>query len=160
MATLALGNGHALAQDFSLRSFWQDDPNVRWLVETSVATRHFQPDPAHVNTQRLINLERVGANGRLLGFASFRNSFGQPSAIAYFGQRWYPIEQFPEFHVKLAAGLMHGYRGEYKDKIPFNQYGIAPVIVPAIGVSYRRVASELVLFGNSGVMLTLGYYVY
>ncbi|HRL74969.1 MAG TPA: hypothetical protein PK440_00355 [Candidatus Accumulibacter phosphatis] len=51
---------------------------------------------------------------------------------------------------------MHGYKGQYQDKIPFNGSGYAPAIVPAVGYCYQRVCSELVLFGTAGAMLTLG----
>jgi hypothetical protein len=131
---------------------------ARWYVQTSVATRHFNPDPAHVNNQQLIKIERISHNEFLYGFAAFRNSFGQPTEFLYIGQRWHPLERFPGMHLKLTAGLLHGYRDEYRDKIPFNKAGTAPVLLPAVGYSYKKFASEVVVFGNSGVMLTLGYY--
>jgi hypothetical protein len=35
---------------------------------------------------------------------------------------------------------------------------VAPVVLPAIGWTYKRVASELIIFGNSGLLFTVGYY--
>jgi hypothetical protein len=137
----------------------QGEPGTaRWYVQTSVHTRHFRPSPEHHNTQQLINVERIRADGWLAGAAVFHNSFGQPSQMLYLGRRWHPLERFPEMHVKLVAGVLHGYKGEYRDKIPFNRSGVAPVVLPAIGWTYKRFASELIVFGNSGLLFTLGYH--
>lgn len=131
---------------------------ARWYVQTSVHTRHFRPSPEHHNTQALINVERIRADGWLAGAAAFHNSFGQPSQMVYIGRRWHPLENYPQAHVKLVAGFLHGYKGEYRDKIPFNRSGVAPVVLPAIGWTYKRVAGELIIFGNSGLLFTVGYY--
>ena len=135
-----------------------DHAAARWYVQTSIHTRHFRPAPEHHNTQQLINVERIRADGWLVGAAAFHNSFGQPSQMLYLGHRWHPLERYPEAHIKLVAGVLHGYKGEYRDKIPFNRSGVAPVVLPAIGWTYKRFASELIVFGNSGLLLTLGYY--
>ena len=135
-----------------------DHAAARWFVQTSVHTRHFRPSPEHHNTQALINVERIRADGWLVGAAVFHNSFGQPSQMVYLGHRWHPLENYPQAHVKLVAGFLHGYKGEYRDKIPFNRSGVAPVVLPAIGWTYKRFASELIIFGNSGLLFTVGYY--
>ena len=122
------------------------------LDETLRSTGQFN------NTQALINVERIRADGWLAGAAAFHNSFGQPSQMVYIGRRWHPLENYPQAHVKLVAGFLHGYKGEYRDKIPFNRSGVAPVVLPAIGWTYKRVAGELIIFGNSGLLFTLGYY--
>ena len=51
---------------------------------------------------------------------------------------------------------MVGASVRYQNKIPFNSSGVAPAILPSVGYCYKRVCSELVLFGNSGLMVTLG----
>ena len=51
---------------------------------------------------------------------------------------------------------MHGYRGEFRDKIPFNRIGVAPAILPAIGIDYRRANLELIPFGKAGLMVNIG----
>lgn len=136
-----------------------ENPGAHWYIQTSLYTRHFNPDPDHVNHQRLINIERISGNNSLWGFAAFRNSFGQPTQMIYYGQRWHPFASYPSIHVKVVGGLMHGYKGEYKDKVPFNtSAGISPVILPAIGWSHRQFATELILFGNSGMLWTFGAY--
>ena len=74
----------------------------------------------------------------------------------YGGYRWRPFTSLQPFYVKLTAGLVHGYSGEYQDKIPFNNSGIAPVIVPSLGYCINRFCSELVIFGGAGLLLTFG----
>lgn len=130
---------------------------ARWFVQTSVGTVHFNPDPAHNNHQRLLNFERHAPDNKLIGFAVFDNSFGQPSQMFYVGKRWMPLDKLPGFYLKLIGGVLHGYKGEYRDKIPFNGSGVAPVIIPAVGWQTHRFAGEMILFGNSGAMWTLGY---
>ena len=134
-----------------------DDAGTRWVVSTSLYTRHFHPSPDHNNHQRLIGLERIRDDGRLIGLAFFRNSFDQPSTMAFIGQRWDSTERLPGAYLKLIGGLLHGYKDEYRDKIPFNRFGIAPVVIPSVGWQFGRGALEMVLFGNSGVMWTVGY---
>lgn len=129
----------------------------RWLVQTSLYTKHFHPDVQHVNHQRLVNLEYQRADNWLAGVAFFRNSFGQPSEYLYLGKLWRPFSA-QAVHVKLTGGLLHGYKGEFRDKIPFNKSGIAPALLPSIGYSTRRFTSEFILFGTNGMMFTLGMY--
>ncbi|WP_407074091.1 MULTISPECIES: sn-glycerol-3-phosphate transporter [unclassified Pseudomonas] len=125
-----------------------------WLVQTSVYTRHFSPDPKHNNQQQLIGLERNEGSGLLYGAATFRNSYDQQSAYGYVGKRFenadYPV------YVKVSGGLMYGYRGQYRDKIPFNRFGVAPVIIPSVGVHLGPVTAEAVLLGFSATMVNVG----
>lgn len=154
-----------------------------WLFQTSAWTAHYNPEPDHVNNQRLINIEwlapddfrfgwqqgwdavprRTGwlADVRwLAGGAAFRNSFGQDSLYIYAGGRYDFIEtERTRVYGKLTGGLLHGYRGEYRDKIPFNRYGTAPAILPAFGVEHRNINLEVIPFGTAGVMLNVGFYV-
>ena len=72
------------------------------------------------------------------------------------GLLWRPIEKAPEFYIKVAAGVIHGYSGEFQNKIPFNSSGYAPGIVPGIGYCYKRFCGEMILFGTAGAMWTVG----
>ncbi|RUO22645.1 sn-glycerol-3-phosphate transporter [Aliidiomarina iranensis] len=144
-----------------------------YQIHVSLWTTHFNPKPEHNNDQNLIGFEFYGDRlppsryqryrgisdyaRPLAGVAWFRNSFGQKSLYAYGGVR----QNFVRYgevqtYGKLTAGLIHGYRGEYKDKIPFNQLGIAPAVLPMLGAQYQNSFAELTLFGVSGVMLTVG----
>ena len=137
---------------------WRTD---RFYIQTSLATVHFSSDPNHDNTQALIygewRLPQRWLEGQVVvGAAVFDNSFGQSSQFVFGGLLWRPIESTPEFYIKVAAGVLHGYSGEFKDKIPYNDSGYAPGIVPAIGYCYRRFCGEMVLFGTAGLMWTVG----
>lgn len=127
-----------------------------WLVQTSVYTKHFSPAPEHNNHQGLLGIERNQASGLVYGAATFRNSFGQRSYYGYAGMRFdFESGSFP-LYAKVTGGLLKGYRGEYRDKIPFNRYGIAPVIIPGFGVNLGPVNAEAILLGASAAMLNVG----
>ncbi|WP_191490088.1 sn-glycerol-3-phosphate transporter [Pseudomonas sp. FEN] len=125
-----------------------------WYLQASVFTRHFSPNPEHNDHQDLIGLERNEASGFIYGAATFRNSFSQRSYYAYAGKRFesadYPL------YLKVTGGLLQGYTGQYRDKIPLNHLGVAPVIIPSLGVHYGPVATEVVLLGFNAAMLTAG----
>jgi len=125
-----------------------------WYVQTSIYTKHYSPDPEHNNHQDLIGIERNQASGWVFGGATFRNSFSQRSNYAYAGKRFesadYPV------YVKLTGGLLQGYRGDYKDKIPLNYFGVAPVIIPSVGAHYGPLGAELVFLGANAAMVTTG----
>jgi len=152
------------------------DNNVQrqYAVQTSLWTTHFDSKPYHNNQQRLIGVERFGTNlatnaiqnhSRLFDSASplagatiFKNSFHQSTGYAYIGFRQPLIgDHHNNLYVKLTSGVMHGYRGEYRDKIPFNRFGTSVVVIPSAGVQIRRISAETVLFGAAGVMLNVGY---
>lgn len=145
------------------------------LLQTSLWTKHYSDEPDHVNEQKLINAEwyfpentldpgNTDSSWRdeirwLAGGATFKNSFDQQSFYLYGGGRYdYALGENTDAYFKLTAGLLHGYRGEYQDKIPFNGLGVAPVILPAVGVAYRRMNVEIVPFAAAGVMINIGVY--
>jgi hypothetical protein len=141
------------SQTESVADPWRTD---RFYLETSFFTHHFSYDAAHVDKQKLILGEWNITEQWLVGASVFDNSFGQSSQYVYGGWRNRPFEDVPPFYVKVSAGLTHGYRGQYRDKIPFNGSGIAPVVIPSAGFCISRVCSEIVLFGGAGFLLTLG----
>lgn len=126
-----------------------------WYVQTSVYTNHWSNDPDHNNHQDLIGLEHNYADGQLWGVSTFRNSFSQRSYYAYVGKAWEHAD-WPVY-AKLSGGLIQGYKGDYKDKIPLNHFGVAPVLIPAVGVHYGPVGTELVVLGAAAVMVNVGY---
>lgn len=130
----------------------------RWYFQTSAFTRHFEPKPTHNNVQRLLNIEWQGENDWIWGGAFFYNSFDQPSQYVYGGHIWRPFGHLPGAYLKLTGGLVQGYKGEYRDNIPFNELGIAPAVLPAVGVSGKRFATELVMFGTAGLMWNVGFF--
>jgi hypothetical protein len=137
---------------------WRTD---RFYLQTSVYTVHFNPSPDHVNQQYLVDLEwrfdKFWAGGQwLAGAAIFKNSFGQPSQYLYGGWQVRPFVEAQPLYFKITAGVLHGYKPPYDDKIPFNDSGVAPAILPSVGYCYSRYCSELILFGTAGAMLTVG----
>lgn len=132
---------------------WRTD---RFFLQTSVYTRHFSDDPDHNDHQNLILVEYNINESWLAGAAAFDNSFGQSSQFVYGGYRFRPFDTLQPLYFKVAAGILHGYRGEFRDKIPLNGSGFAPAIVPSVGYCIRRYCSELVLFGGAGLLITVG----
>lgn len=130
------------------------DSEPGWYVQTSVWTSHFDPQPDHNNNQDLIGVERHRDDSYLWGAATFRHSFGARSWYGYAGKR-FEFEGTP-FNAKLTGGLLYGYRGEYRDKVPFNRFGIAPAVIPSVGVSYQRVGVDVLLLGAAAAMINVG----
>ena len=76
----------------------------------------------------------------------------------FVGHRWTGVLGNPDVFFKLSGGLLYGYKGAYKDKIPFNDFGIAPAIIPALG--YRLTgdhALQASLLGKAGILLSYSY---
>ena len=125
-----------------------------WYLQTSVYTRHFVNNDTYNNRQDLIGLEHNRANKMIYGAATFRNSFSQRSYYAYAGKRL-DADGLPVY-VKLSGGLVHGYRGEYRNNLPLNRFGVAPVIIPAVGANLGPVGVEWVLLGFAATMVNVG----
>lgn len=139
---------------------WLRDGDRIYLAY-SPYTEHFRNNPEYTKHTYLVDAgiqskyDRVwGADRTLFGLAIFKNSYGQPSQYIYWGQEW---DIKPWLYAKVTAGLLHGYKGKYKSNIPFNDLGVAPAIVPAIGVRYGDFRAEGVVLGFSALMFTVGY---
>ncbi|AWM78939.1 sn-glycerol-3-phosphate transporter [Gammaproteobacteria bacterium ESL0073] len=126
-----------------------------WHIETSVYTTHFHPKPEHNNHQDLIGIDYNFPSKWFIGGATFRNSFRQRSFYVYAGKR-YQLENTP-FYARLSGGLIQGYHGKYKNKIPLNNLGIAPAIIPGAGIQIKRVNAEAFLLGFNALMVNVGY---
>jgi len=117
-------------------------------------THHWSRDAEHQQVYA-ISLSRLLPNDRFCGFSLFNNSFGQPSAYAFIGKTWPGVlASYPEVYVSATAGIIYGYVGKYKNKVPLNVGGFSPVIVPAVG--YRispRATVEVQLLGTAAFML-------
>jgi len=124
------------------------------------AAYHFNPSDEHVNANHLVAVELLttrwtfwGAERSLAGLALFDNSFGQFSQFLYIGLEWDLARVAGgELYVNATAGLLHGYKEPYEDKIPFNDLGIAPVIIPTLGWRYGNLALSVSLLGGNGLM--------
>lgn len=128
----------------------------QWTLVTSNLVSHHRSNPEHNNRPGLMGLEYSRSDSqRLAGGLTFRNSFHQRSHYAYVGRR-FDAERLPVY-AKLTGGLLQGYRGEHRDSIPLNRLGVAPAIIPAVGVQVNRFSSEVVVLGLSALALTLNY---
>ncbi len=132
---------------------WKVD---HWYIYTSLYTRHFDPQPEHVNKQKMLGIEAQMTNNWVFGFSTFDNSFGQRSEYLYAGYRW-ALFHSPYWYFKLTGGLLYGYKDEYKDKIPYNDLGIAPAAIPTLGFHYKSFVMELNLAGNAAINVTAGF---
>jgi hypothetical protein len=140
-------------------------PGDYWLFSYGPKTLHFDPSEEHVKWTHLFGAALVterftfwGADRTTAGLALFDNSFGQPSQYAYVGLEWdlWPL-MGGQLVGTVTAGLLHGYEEEYQGKIPLNNLGIAPAIVPSIGWRYRRFVVAVNLLGAAGLIVTFSY---
>lgn len=108
---------------------------MKMSVMLSPYTYHFNPKPTH-RPVVLIGLEREYPNAKLDGVALFKNSFGQPSIYVYpFGGVYKDIFNVNKLYFKWTAGLVYGYKGEFKNEVA-NVGGIAPVVIIAAGYEF------------------------
>lgn len=127
--------------------------DIRYNLTTSLYTKHWNPKPEHNNDQKLIGIERQ--NGLTSwGIALFKNSFNQDTQLVYWGREFRLDEYVPGMRSKWMFGLMHGYKGEYKDKVPLNQLGVSPVIAPTIGYTTRYFEADIVFLGFNAITVT------
>ena len=126
---------------------------------------HYNQSPQHIRDNHLIAVERLfsdpvlaGAQRGLLGLALFNNSFGQFSQYLYVGQEW-DVARLAGgmLYANLTAGLLHGYKGEFENKIPFNDLGVAPVLIPNLGWRSGRFSLGASVLGFNGLLLTFGW---
>lgn len=133
-----------------------DQAQDSWNLTLSPFTHHWNYNPDH-KTVNLVGLDKMGADNRFCGAALFTNSFGQPSAYVYSGKEWAHLWGSQDWFVKLSGGLLYGYKGQYQDKIPFNNYGIAPAIIPSLGYRFSPEDSfQLILLGDAAIMFAYG----
>ena len=61
-------------------------------------------------------------------------------------------------YAEWTAGLLYGYKGEYKHKVPFNYNGFSPGVTVGIGWRFSpTVAGQVNLLGTAGLMLLFTY---
>jgi hypothetical protein len=132
-------------------------PDKQWDLTLSPYTHHWNSSTEHHHVF-LGALEQHLQGNRFCGLALFRNSFGQPSSYVYVGQQWNDLMGNPRLFAKFSAGLIHGYKGAYQDKIPFNDYGIAPAVIPSFGYNISKEHNvQVMLLGTAGVLFAYGH---
>jgi hypothetical protein len=101
-----------------------------------------------------VTLSRLLPDDRFCGFSLFSNSFGQPSAYAFTGWGWPNLFQsHPRVYGTVSAGIVYGYVGKYKNKVPLNLGGFSPVIIPALGYRFSpKAAVEVQILWTAALM--------
>lgn len=128
-----------------------------WRVLASPYTRHYRYSVEHRNVYA-IGVERQCEEAWLAGASYFRNSFGQPSAYVYIGRRYQGLIDEPSLFFQWSAGILYGYRGKYKTKVPLNVNGFAPGALLSVGWQFNRDTSvTLHALGDAGVMVQFAY---
>jgi len=119
---------------------------------------HWSDDDDYEPPPILASIEIIKPNNHLYGFALFNNSYGQFSQYLYFGKIFKFDNVFNGLHAKVTAGLIHGYKDEWEDKLPLNEeLGVAPVIIPGFGYQRNGWGIDLFFGGDSAVILGVGY---
>jgi hypothetical protein len=137
---------------------WRTD---RFYFQFAYYTWHFHYDADHQQSYLFdaeYHFKETWLGGQwITGLALFQNSFGQFSQYIFGGLVWRPIEEHQPFYVKLTAGPLHGYTGQYQNKVPFNHDGWAPAIIPGVGYCVmKRYCGEFVLLGTNAALFTIG----
>lgn len=127
------------------------------MIQAAPTAIHFRSSPDYTGHPWLVGVEWQQPSRWLAGYSYFNNSFGQKSHYGYAGY-WWPITQkYPSWYFKLTGGVIVGYKEPFEDKIPFNNNGIAPGIIPALGFKMDRFNMQVNLLGTAGAMVTVGY---
>jgi hypothetical protein len=128
-------------------------PASHWRLIASPYTLHYHYDPDHRSVY-MLGIERQRADGLVLGWAGFRNSFGQPSMYLYAGHSFRDFTSYKPLYAQLTAGLLYGYKPPFDDKVPFNHNGFSPGAVLSAGWQFTPAYSvQLNFLGDSAVML-------
>ena len=126
-----------------------------WRLLVSPYTIHFTYNPDHKNVF-MLGWEQERSNGVVWGGAVFDNSFGQPSVYAFGGQRLYRWSPWDALYAEWTVGILYGYTGEYKHKVPLNVGGFSPGAVAGLGWKFTpKLAGQLNILGTSGLMFQL-----
>lgn len=152
--------GSVSAADWSVCPGWNEpsgsaDGSYGYWAYFSPYTYHWSDKNAADHRQVFaLSVSKPLPDDRFCGFSLFRNSFGQPSAYAFTGWSWPQLfDAHPNVYGTVSAGIIYGYVGKFKDKVPLNFGGFSPVIVPAIG--YRvtpKLSVEVQVLGTAALM--------
>ena len=129
---------------------WTDSGH--WRVIASPYTWHYRYSAEHRDVFA-IGLERQRLDRWLAGLSLFRNSFGQPSGFAYVGRRFPELFEQPQLYAQVAGGVLYGYVGRFKSKVPLNVAGFAPGAVVSLGWQFTpRWSATVHALGDAGLM--------
>ncbi|MEJ7139222.1 hypothetical protein [Amphibiibacter pelophylacis] len=124
----------------------------------SPLTLHFHPSPEHKHAVS-VAYEQTLKDNHTRSLVLFTNSFGQPSVyFSPWGQRFDNLLGQPNLFAKWNAGIIYGYRGEYKDKVPFNHGGFSPGLFVALGYRFSpQTEVQVNLLGTAAVQFQMNF---
>lgn len=129
----------------------------QWTFTFAPYVHHWIPDPEH-KPAVVFALERRVAGNRFCGLSLFRNSFGQPSAYVYVGQRWDGVLGEPQLSFKVSYGVIYGYVDDHRDKVPFNWNGFSPTAIPALAYQLSPHHSlDVMALGTAGLVFAYSH---
>lgn len=128
-----------------------------WRLAVSPYTHHYRYSAEHRKVWA-VGLERQHSDRWLMGLSYFKNSFGQPSGYVYVGRRIEGLFGIEPWYAQWSGGVLYGYTGKFKSKVPLNVRGFAPGALLSSGWQVNREFSAQVnLLGDAGVMLQMSY---
>jgi hypothetical protein len=129
----------------------------QWRALASPFSLHFRYNPKHKYVWA-IGVERQRSDDWLAGASYFSNSFGQPSSYVYIGKRYPALFGQPQLFGQWSAGVLYGYRGEFKNKVPLNYNGFSPGALVSLGWQFnKRTSATVHMLGDAGAMVQLAY---
>lgn len=131
--------------------------NGKLMAQVGPYVMHWNNDTSHNAWSKLVGAEWENPDRWEVGGAFFTNSFYQPCIYLYAGRRWFLPQVSDHLYVKLTAGPLYGYVGQYESKVPFNYHGLGLAILPALGYQVERVSAQAVILGDAGIIFTFGY---
>ena len=118
---------------------------------------HTRDSPDYDGPNLMLGLEAVKNNNEIFGLLLFDNSFGQFSQYLYMGKKWDFTGPFDHFHARLSAGIMHGYKEPWDNKLPFtSRNGWTPGVLPSVGYQKGKFGFDVMLLGYQGIMFSVG----
>jgi hypothetical protein len=133
------------------------DAPGHWRIVASPYVLHWNPSPEHEYVWA-VAVERQREDRWLYGASYFNNSFGQDSGYWYVGKRYPGLFDRLQMYFQWTAGLVYGYTGAYKHKVPLNYKGFAPGAVASIGWQFDpQFAAQINAVGTAGLMLQFSY---
>jgi len=128
-----------------------------WRAAVAPYAPHFRFSEEH-RAVYAVAIERQRPDGWLAGLSPFRNSFGQPSAYAYVGKRVPNLFEVEALYFQWSVGILYGYKGKFKDKVPLNVGGFSPGALVGLGWQFNRQTSATVhLLGDAAMMFQFSY---
>jgi hypothetical protein len=119
---------------------------------------HFVADSDYVDWNHIVALEWLtprhtlwGADRTHFGLSLFNNSYGQFSQAVYAGLEWdWKSALGGDVYLGISAGLVHGYKEPWEDKLPLNNaLGVGVTLVPTIGWQRGGIGFAATLTGSA-----------